>query len=239
MGDDATRAEASPEQLAAMVELVRESLAGGALGFSSSLGEGHLDGDGRPVPSSAAALDEFVALAGALRDHPGTTLEFIPTVGPIPEERMQLMADMSLAADRPLNWNLLGSLASEEIYEQQLGASDLAAAAGRPRGGPDPARHDADAGLDPAPRPARLARRHRARSRAAPGGHRRPRDPPAAAGRGRAGGPAIHGRAVRLRPHGGVRSRLGLGGPLGGRDRARPGAPTWSTCSSTWCWPTG
>jgi N-acyl-D-aspartate/D-glutamate deacylase len=130
MGDDATRAEASPEQLAAMVELVGRSVAGGALGFSSSLGEGHLDGEGRPVPSSAAALDEFVALAGAVRDHPGTTLEFIPTVGPIPEERMQLMADMSLAADRPLNWNLLGSLASEEIYEQQLGASDLAEAAG-------------------------------------------------------------------------------------------------------------
>jgi hypothetical protein len=34
---------------------------------------------------------------------------------------MELMAEMSLAADRPLNWNLLGSLASEEIYEQQLG----------------------------------------------------------------------------------------------------------------------
>ncbi len=61
---------------------------------------------------------------------PGTTLEFIPTVGPIPTDRMELMADMSLAADRPLNWNLLGSLASEEIYEQQLEASDRAAARG-------------------------------------------------------------------------------------------------------------
>ncbi len=130
MGDDATRAEASAQQVAAMADLVAESLAGGALGFSSSLGEGHLDGEGRPVPSSSAALGEFVALARVLRDHPGTTLEFIPTVGPIPEERMQLMADMSLAADRPLNWNLLGSLASEEIYEQQLEASDLAEAAG-------------------------------------------------------------------------------------------------------------
>ena len=130
MGADATRAEATPAQVEAMVDLVAESLAGGALGFSSSLGEGHLDGEGRPVPSSSAGLDEFVALAGALRDHAGTTLEFIPSVGPIPEERVQLMADMSLAADRSLNWNLLGSLASEEIYEQQLEASDRAEAVG-------------------------------------------------------------------------------------------------------------
>jgi N-acyl-D-aspartate/D-glutamate deacylase len=126
MGDGATRGAASPEQLAQMVSLVGESVAGGALGLSSSLGEGHVDGDGAPVPSRWATFDEFIALAGAVRAHPGTTLEFIPTVGPIPAERMELMADMSLAADRPLNWNLLGSLASEEIYEQQLQASDRA-----------------------------------------------------------------------------------------------------------------
>jgi len=71
-----------------------------------------------------------VTLAGTLRSHAGTTLEFIPTVGPIPEDRMELMADMSLAADRPLNWNLLGSLASDEIYEQQLQASDVATGKG-------------------------------------------------------------------------------------------------------------
>ena len=130
MGVDATRTEATPEQVEAMVDLVGASLAGGALGFSSSLGEGHLDGEGRPVPSSSAAYGEFVALAGAVRGYPGTSLEFIPTVGPISGERMQLMADMSLAADRSLNWNLLGSLASEEIYEQQLEASDLAEAVG-------------------------------------------------------------------------------------------------------------
>ncbi len=129
MGDAAAGGESTPEQLAAMVSLVEESVAGGALGFSSSLGEGHLDGDHRPVPSNCAAFDEFIALAGAIRGHPGTTLEFIPTIGPIADDRMQLMADMSLAANRPLNWNLLGSLASEEIYQQQLLASDVAAAA--------------------------------------------------------------------------------------------------------------
>ena len=131
MGDAATRDGATAAQLAAHGAVWwRSPCAGGALGFSSSLGEGHLDGDHRPSLPSWAAFDEFVALAGAIRDHEGTTLEFIPMIGPIPDDRMELMADMSLAADRPLNWNLLGSLASEEIYEQQLQASDVAAARG-------------------------------------------------------------------------------------------------------------
>jgi N-acyl-D-aspartate/D-glutamate deacylase len=130
MGDAATKDEATPEQLAEMVRVVEASVSQGALGFSSSLGEGHVDGDGAPVPSRAASFDELVALAGAVRGHEGTTLELIPTVGPIPEDRMQLMADMSVAADRPMNWNLLGSLASEEIWEQQLQASDVAKAKG-------------------------------------------------------------------------------------------------------------
>ena len=130
LGEDATRRAATATEVEAMAALVRSAAAEGAMGFSSSLGEGHLDGDGRPVPSSWAAPEEFVALAGALRDAPGTTLEFIPCIGEIPDDRMELMADMALAAARPLNWNLLGSLASEEIWSQQLEASDRAAARG-------------------------------------------------------------------------------------------------------------
>jgi N-acyl-D-aspartate/D-glutamate deacylase len=130
MGDDATAGPATAEQIDAMVRLVHESIESGALGFSSSLGEGHLDGDGKPVPSSSATHEELIALAATLRDHDGTTLEFIPAIGPIPDDRVELMADMSLAAGRSLNWNLLGSLSSEEIYEEQLRASDVAAAKG-------------------------------------------------------------------------------------------------------------
>jgi N-acyl-D-aspartate/D-glutamate deacylase len=130
MGDDAVGKAATPEQIEAMVRLAHESMADGALGFSSSLGEAHTDGDGQPVPSRAATRDEILALAGSVRDHPGTTLEFISAMGEIPSERIELMTDMSLAANRPLNWTLLGSLSPTEIYEQQLSASDHAEARG-------------------------------------------------------------------------------------------------------------
>ena len=98
----------------------------GALGVSSSLGEAHTDGDGNPVPSRASSHEELLALAAAVRDHPGTTLEFIAAMGEIAADRIELMADMSLAADRPLNWNLLGSLSPTEVYEQQLTSCDHA-----------------------------------------------------------------------------------------------------------------
>jgi N-acyl-D-aspartate/D-glutamate deacylase len=123
---EAAHDTANRAQIDAMVELAHAAMADGALGVSSSLGEAHTDGDGEPVPSRGAAPDEFLALAAAVRDHSGTTLEFIAAMGEIPRERAELMADMSLAADRPLNWNLLGSLAPVEVYEQQLTACDLA-----------------------------------------------------------------------------------------------------------------
>ena len=126
MGDAAVGARATDAQIGAMVALAHDAMASGALGLSSSLGEAHTDGDGNPVPSRAATRDELLALAGAVRDHDGTTLEFIPAVGEIDDERMELMADMSLAANRPLNWNLLGSLSPTEIYEQQLASCDRA-----------------------------------------------------------------------------------------------------------------
>ena len=83
------------------------------------------------MPSRAADRDEFLALAGALRDHAGTMLEFIPAVGEISAERMELMADMSLADDRPLNWNLLAVTSQNpDGAANQLKASDYAAELG-------------------------------------------------------------------------------------------------------------
>ena len=132
---------ATDEQIARMVQLLHESLAAGGLGFSSSNAPTHNDANGHPVPSRAATRDELVALAGAVRDHPGTTLEFIPTIGAFAEEHMDLMASMSLAANRPLNWNVLGvNPQNPDGHRQQLSASDYAADRGAPGGGAHRAR---------------------------------------------------------------------------------------------------
>jgi N-acyl-D-aspartate/D-glutamate deacylase len=131
MGEAAVGSEASDEQLAAMVGLLHESLAAGGLGFSSSRAPTHNDGDGKPVPSRSATTEELVALAAAVRDHPGTTLEFIPTVGAFQDEHMDLMASLSLAANRPLNWNLLAVTSQNpDGAANQLRASDYAAERG-------------------------------------------------------------------------------------------------------------
>jgi N-acyl-D-aspartate/D-glutamate deacylase len=114
-----------------MQALLRRSLEEGGLGFSSSWAATHNDGDGRPVPSRAASAQELVALAGVLRDAPGTTLEFIPGVGRFGDEQIAVMTDMSLAADRPLNWNMLVAVSyAPEAHLTQLAASDHAAARG-------------------------------------------------------------------------------------------------------------
>jgi N-acyl-D-aspartate/D-glutamate deacylase len=131
MGERAVGHEATAEELAAMVELLRESIRQGGLGFSTSIAATHNDGNGDPVPSRHASREELVALARAIRDLPGTCLEMIPGTGLWTEREMQLMTDMSLAANRPLNWNLLAPNSLNPGYaEHQLGASDYAAARG-------------------------------------------------------------------------------------------------------------
>ncbi|HYV59917.1 MAG TPA: amidohydrolase family protein [Acidimicrobiia bacterium] len=121
---------ATDDDIDAMRRTLGESLAAGGLGFSSSHAPTHNDGDGEPVPSRAATREELLALCDVVRGHPGTTLEFIPTVGPFSEEHIALMAAMSAAGARPLNWNVLVVGAGTDTYKEQLAASDRAAQQG-------------------------------------------------------------------------------------------------------------
>jgi len=123
--------EATPAELAEMVALLQQSVREGGLGFSTSLAPTHNDGAGEPVPSRHASREEVIALARALRDLPGTVLEAIPGTGLWGEKEKSIMADLSLAANRPLNWNLLNPNSIQPGYTDiQLAASDYAAERG-------------------------------------------------------------------------------------------------------------
>jgi N-acyl-D-aspartate/D-glutamate deacylase len=130
MGEAAVDQLATDEQLATMTATLHAAIEAGALGWSGSRDDAHMDGDGHTVPARTAAPEELIAMAQVLSEHPGTILEFIPAIGEISRDRMELMAELSLAANRPLNWNLLGGMSPVEIYEEQLTASDLAASRG-------------------------------------------------------------------------------------------------------------
>ena len=131
MHDDATKREATPSEVQQMVELLRAGLKAGAMGFSSTWSTSHNDHTGVPVPSRHASREELLALCAEVRHHEGTTLEFIPAVGQFSDETFELMGDMSAAANRPLNWNLLQVYAQNwELVQHQLAGFDIASRRG-------------------------------------------------------------------------------------------------------------
>ena len=131
MGERAVGSEATPDELEAMKQLLSRSLEEGGMGFSTTISPTHNDGEGRPVPSRHASREELVELARMCRDRPGTTLEFLPGIGPHSDESRDLMVDVSLAANRPVNWNVMAvSAGNEEMQQQQLSTTDYARARG-------------------------------------------------------------------------------------------------------------
>ena len=131
MGERSVGEFASDHDLRAMKELLAESIAAGGLGFSSSWAKTHNDADGDAVPSRHASEAELVELCSVLKDTPAVAIEFIPTIERFDEEVYQLLTDMSVAADRPLNWNVIFANARQaDLIEEKLQASDFAARQG-------------------------------------------------------------------------------------------------------------
>ncbi len=131
MGERSVGEFASDDELQAMKQLLAESISAGGLGFSSSWAKTHNDADGEAVPSRHASQKELIELCSVLRDSDAVALEFIPTIERFDDEVYQLLTDMSVAADKPLNWNVIFANARQaDLIEEKLQASDFAARQG-------------------------------------------------------------------------------------------------------------
>ena len=134
MGERAVGEKASPAELAEMKRLVDQSLSEGAMGFSTTVSISHNDADGNPVPSRHASREEILELAAVVRDHPGTSLEMLPNLD-FGEETLDLLTDFSLAAQRPVNWNLLALQGADEVARERMARMLHAGDYARQRGG--------------------------------------------------------------------------------------------------------
>ncbi len=133
MGPDAIGGQPTDAQLDAMLRLFHDAMDAGAWGLSTTQSSTHADGDGQPVASRHARPAELLALSRAVADHEGTQLEAIVAgcLDRFADEEIDLLVEMTAAAGRPLNWNVLTiDSAVPDRVPRQLEASERARKAG-------------------------------------------------------------------------------------------------------------
>ena len=123
MGGASLERSSDPDETRAIADLLHRCLEAGGLGLSTTRSSTHPDHEGNPVPSRQATEAEVLELCRVVGQHAGTTLEAI-TEGCLrlfSEHEIELLAQMSAQADRPLNWNVLAVGAADgERIEHQL-----------------------------------------------------------------------------------------------------------------------
>ncbi|MEM7287197.1 MAG: amidohydrolase family protein [Actinomycetota bacterium] len=138
MGERGARNEpASAEDIAAMREIVRDAIAAGALGVSTSRTVGHRAIDGEPVPGTFAAEDELFGLGHGLRDGGGGVFELAPAgiAGDDVISGVKEVAWMRRLADEiqmPITFAMLQTQNEPDEWKQLLAESLAAAEAGAP-----------------------------------------------------------------------------------------------------------
>ncbi len=129
MGGDAIGNAADQAQIEAMRTELGAAISAGAIGFSFTNSTSHSDGEGEAVASRWATPDELIALCEETGRYEGTTLEGIVPgcLDQFADDEIELLGQMSAAANRPMNWNVLtvDSRVPERV-PRQIAASDRA-----------------------------------------------------------------------------------------------------------------
>jgi N-acyl-D-aspartate/D-glutamate deacylase len=136
MGERGARNEpATPEDIARMAALVKEAIAAGALGFTTSRTSLHKALDGTPVPGTFANDDELFGIGAALGELGAGLFEVAPAgvAGDddegLPHE-VAWMRRLSHTIHRPVTFGMTQSNTAPGLYKDILAEARAAAAAG-------------------------------------------------------------------------------------------------------------
>ncbi|HEX2171118.1 MAG TPA: amidohydrolase family protein [Dehalococcoidia bacterium] len=102
LGADASEREATPDEITAMRQIVREAVEAGAIGFSTNQNVRHIDYQGRPVPSVVAPQSEILALTDVFGEL-GTGVIQTSDPGNI-ERNARMSQEISRRTGRPVVW---------------------------------------------------------------------------------------------------------------------------------------
>ena len=116
MGTDAVERDATPAEVAAQRDLLRQALDAGALGFATSKAVTHVGYDGKPVPSRVATPEEIFAIAEALGEVPNAMMQ--ATIGRGLSHRE--FAHIAETTGRAVSWTALLSGQPKQDYREEL-----------------------------------------------------------------------------------------------------------------------
>ena len=130
MGERGAKNEApTAGEIAAMADIVRDGIAAGALGFSTSRTLLHRAIDGEPVPGTFAAEDELLGIGRALGDLGRGVFELASDLRP-EEPEIAWMEKLSRESGRPVTFTLLQNDLDPAQWRRMLEATERAAARG-------------------------------------------------------------------------------------------------------------
>jgi len=136
MGERGARNEpATPEDIAQMAKLVKEGIAAGALGFSTSRTLAHTAINGEPVPGTFAAEDELFGIGRVLGEL-GAGLFEVAGAGAAgedinaPKAELEWMRRLSSEIGRPVSFAMLQVDAAPDLWRELLELSAQAATEG-------------------------------------------------------------------------------------------------------------
>ncbi|MCB9760809.1 MAG: amidohydrolase family protein [Alphaproteobacteria bacterium] len=115
--------DATPDDIARMAEIVRQSLRAGALGFSTSRTDLHNTLQGEPVPGTHAALDEVFGIGQALADENAGVYQMALTHLEM-DENFKWMRRLAETIRRPVTFNLQQVDQRPALYQELLGMLD-------------------------------------------------------------------------------------------------------------------